>query len=143
MRIHLLAPHQRSIQNSPLLAIYEQNPNFGPSFFFSLLHFEMEPSSLLQRYRHDRRKLLDFILSSGLIKEIRTSSSGSTTSVSNINFDVLSADYVLHCIQSGKHPLSLSVSPPFFCREKTQEIICFDSEEIQLSRNIIEFLKLV
>jgi hypothetical protein len=55
---------------------------------------------LLQRYHHDRRKLLDFIVSSDLIKEIRTSS-GATALVSDINFDSLSADYVLLCIQSG------------------------------------------
>ncbi|KAI3727581.1 hypothetical protein L6452_16197 [Arctium lappa] len=51
-------------------------------------------SSLLQRYRNDRRNLLDFILSSGLITDVPTSSSGS-------DFDAISADYVLECIQSG------------------------------------------
>ncbi|KAA8522362.1 hypothetical protein F0562_013277 [Nyssa sinensis] len=58
----------------------------------------MEPS-LLQRYCRDRRNLLDFILSSGLIKEVR-SPSGPITSMSDIDFDVLSTDYVLQCIQS-------------------------------------------
>ncbi|XP_059645069.1 protein unc-13 homolog isoform X2 [Cornus florida] len=58
----------------------------------------MEPP-LLQGYRRDRRKLLEFILSSGLITEIRTPS-GLTTSISHIDIDLLSADYVLQCIQS-------------------------------------------
>ncbi|KAM7494210.1 hypothetical protein LguiB_028819 [Lonicera macranthoides] len=106
---------------SLLAAIFEQNPDFGPSFF-APLHVEMEPSSLLQRYRHDRRKLLDFILSSGLIKEIRTSSSGSTTSLSNINFDVLSADYVLHCIQSGG-VLDLSEATKKYTHESTYPVM--------------------
>ncbi|KAL6986195.1 hypothetical protein U1Q18_019563 [Sarracenia purpurea var. burkii] len=59
----------------------------------------MEPP-LLQRYRRDRRQLLSFILSSGLMKVVR-SSSGPTTSISDADIDVLSADYVLECIQSG------------------------------------------
>lgn len=61
----------------------------------------METNSLLQRYRNDRRNLLEFLLSCGLIKEIRTPS-GPTLSLSNINLDVISADYVLECVQSGK-----------------------------------------
>ncbi|KAD5316789.1 hypothetical protein E3N88_16735 [Mikania micrantha] len=52
-------------------------------------------SSLLHRYRHDRRKLLDFILSSGLITDVRSPSSY------DIDFDAISADYVLECVQSG------------------------------------------
>lgn len=54
----------------------------------------------LERCRRDRRQLLDYILSSGLIKEIRTPS-GPTTSHSNIDFDNLSADSVLESIRSG------------------------------------------
>ncbi|KAI3468779.1 hypothetical protein Pfo_025442 [Paulownia fortunei] len=55
---------------------------------------------LLRRYRSDRRKLLEFLLSSGLIKKV-TTPAGPTTSFSNIDFDSLSTDYVLECIQSG------------------------------------------
>ncbi|KAL3647194.1 hypothetical protein CASFOL_008162 [Castilleja foliolosa] len=54
---------------------------------------------LLSRYRSDRRKLMEFLLSSSLTKGIKTPA-GPTTSFSNINFDSLSADYVLECIQS-------------------------------------------
>ncbi|CAK7335469.1 unnamed protein product [Dovyalis caffra] len=57
-------------------------------------------ATLLQHYRRDRRKLLEFLLSSGLIKELRTPS-GPTNSLSNLNFDSLSADYILHCVKSG------------------------------------------
>lgn len=56
--------------------------------------------SLLERYRRDRRQLIQFLLSSGLIKEIRTSF-GPVTSLSNIDYDSLSADYILHCVKSG------------------------------------------
>lgn len=74
----------------------------------------MEVYSLLERYRLDRRKLLEFLLSSTLIREIRTPS-GIPASVSDINLDYLSTDYVLHCIQSGKLVFThLSQSPDFF-----------------------------
>lgn len=70
----------------------------------------MEQASLLQRYRRDRQKLLEFLLSSstGLVTELRTPS-GSTASLSNINFDALSVDYVLDCLASG---MLFSASPP-------------------------------
>ncbi|GKU95314.1 hypothetical protein SLEP1_g8689 [Rubroshorea leprosula] len=60
----------------------------------------MELDSLLQRYRRDRTKLLEFLLSSGLVKEIRTSS-GPTASVSDLDVDSISADYILQCLKSG------------------------------------------
>ncbi|GMP83849.1 hypothetical protein ACSBR2_035717 [Camellia fascicularis] len=61
----------------------------------------MEASqSLLQRNHSDRRQLLSFILSSGLIKELR-SPTGATSSVSDSDLELLSADYVLQCAQSG------------------------------------------
>ncbi|XP_060674146.1 protein unc-13 homolog isoform X3 [Ziziphus jujuba] len=65
----------------------------------------MDEASLLQRYRHDRRKLLEFIFSSGLVKELRTSSGTTTSDYSHFlcrsDFDTLSADYILHCLNSG------------------------------------------
>lgn len=61
----------------------------------------MESSNpLLRLYRDDRRKLLEFLLSSGLIREI-TTPAGLAASFSDIEFDHLSADYVLECIHSG------------------------------------------
>ncbi|KAL0329748.1 UNVERIFIED_CONTAM: protein unc-13 [Sesamum radiatum] len=49
---------------------------------------------LLRRYRSDRRKLLEFLMSSGLIGKI-TTPAGPITSFSNIDFDAISIDYVL------------------------------------------------
>ncbi|KAJ8762857.1 hypothetical protein K2173_022986 [Erythroxylum novogranatense] len=62
---------------------------------------KMERSTLLESYRHDRRKLIEFLLASGLIKELRTPS-GPADSLANIDFDRLSADYILECVKSGK-----------------------------------------
>ncbi|KAG2681254.1 hypothetical protein I3760_11G135700 [Carya illinoinensis] len=61
---------------------------------------EQPPSLLLQRYRGERRKLLEFLLSSGLIKELRTSA-GPIAALSDVDLDNISVDYVLHCIKSG------------------------------------------
>ncbi|KAK4389327.1 protein unc-13 [Sesamum angolense] len=55
---------------------------------------------LLRRYRSDRRKLLEFLMSSGLIGKI-TTPAGPITPFSNIDFDAISIDYVLECVQSG------------------------------------------
>ncbi|XP_038903224.1 protein unc-13 homolog isoform X2 [Benincasa hispida] len=60
----------------------------------------MGSSSLLQRYRRDRQKLLAFLLSSGLIRELRTPA-GPITNLSAVDLDSLSASYVLECIKSG------------------------------------------
>ncbi|XP_010434591.1 PREDICTED: uncharacterized protein LOC104718523 isoform X1 [Camelina sativa] len=56
--------------------------------------------SLLQRYRNDRRKLLEFLMSSGLVTELRSPSGSSASSLSP-DLDSLSADYVLDCVKSG------------------------------------------
>lgn len=61
---------------------------------------EEQPYLLLQRYRRDRRNLLEFLFSSSLIKELRTPA-GHVTSLSDLDFDNLSADYILHSIKSG------------------------------------------
>ncbi|KAM3687195.1 hypothetical protein ACJW31_10G059700 [Castanea mollissima] len=61
---------------------------------------EKQSYLLLQRYRRDRRNLLEFLFSSSLIKELRTPA-GHVTSISDLNFDNLSADYILHSIKSG------------------------------------------
>ncbi|KAK9716523.1 hypothetical protein RND81_06G239200 [Saponaria officinalis] len=51
-------------------------------------------SMMMELYKRDRRKLLEFLISSSnLIKP--------NSSISDINFDTLSADYVLNCIDSG------------------------------------------
>ncbi|RAL44398.1 hypothetical protein DM860_011675 [Cuscuta australis] len=83
----------------------------------------MDGASLLQRYRRDRRKLLEFLLSSGLIKEIRTPAGSST--VSNLNLDALSIDYVLECIQSSR-VVDVSVASKRY-REELQQPITMQS----------------
>ncbi|CAN6972513.1 unnamed protein product, partial [Brassica rapa subsp. trilocularis] len=66
---------------------------------FSFLSARM--NSLLERYRNDRRKLMEFLMSSGLVKELRSPSGSSSTSLSPADLDALSADYVLDCVKSG------------------------------------------
>ncbi|KAI5655545.1 hypothetical protein M9H77_32732 [Catharanthus roseus] len=82
----------------------------------------MDASSLLEFYRSDRRKLLEFLLSSGLIKEIRTASGSSTTSLSSINLDYISTDYVLQSIQSGG-VLDIALATKRYYEESVQPIM--------------------
>lgn len=58
---------------------------------------EIEPFLLLQRYRRDRRRLLEFVISSVLQRD----SSGDPFDFSTVDLDTLSVDYVLECAQSG------------------------------------------
>ncbi|GER43304.1 hypothetical protein STAS_20150 [Striga asiatica] len=80
------------------------------------------PSPLLRRYRSDRRKLLEFLLSSTLVSGIKTPA-GPTTSFSNINFDSLSADYLLECIQSGR-VFDVSEATKRYYDESSHPIMC-------------------
>ncbi|XP_038982553.1 protein unc-13 homolog isoform X9 [Phoenix dactylifera] len=57
----------------------------------------METLFLLQRHRRDRRKLLEFILSAGLIR----TPSGDSLDLSDVDLDTISVDYVLECVKSG------------------------------------------
>ncbi|URD81413.1 hypothetical protein MUK42_00819 [Musa troglodytarum] len=52
----------------------------------------MESSLLLQRYRSDRRKLLELLVSTNLLP---------APALASLDLDTISADYVLECIQSG------------------------------------------
>ncbi|GLJ55952.1 hypothetical protein SUGI_1201130 [Cryptomeria japonica] len=54
---------------------------------------------LLQRYRRDRRELLRFILSAGIIEKIVTQPG--TVSLDDVDFDKLSVDYVVECAKKG------------------------------------------
>lgn len=53
----------------------------------------------LQRYRRDRRVLLDFILSSSLIKKVVMPPGA--VSLDDIDLDQVSVDYVLNCVKKG------------------------------------------
>ena len=55
---------------------------------------------LLQRYRRDRRTLLDFILSGSLIKKV-IMPPGAVT-LDDVDLDQVSVDYVLNCTKKGE-----------------------------------------
>jgi len=54
---------------------------------------------LLQRYRRDRRVLLDFILSGSLIKKV-VMPPGAVT-LDDVDLDQVSVDYVLNCAKKS------------------------------------------
>ncbi|XP_019056334.1 PREDICTED: uncharacterized protein LOC104799323 isoform X2 [Tarenaya hassleriana] len=54
---------------------------------------------ILQRYRRDRRKLLDFIMSGSLIKKV-VMPPGAVT-LDDVDLDQVSVDYVLNCAKKG------------------------------------------
>lgn len=86
-----------------LLHSQEQRPNGEEKFLRALgilrvySQERMETLSLLQRHRRDRRKLLEFILSTGLIR----TPSGDSLDLSAVDLDAISVDYVLECLESG------------------------------------------
>ena len=59
---------------------------------------------LLQRYRRDRRILLDFLLSGSLIKKV-VMPPGAVT-LDDVDLDQVSVDYVLNCAKKGCWPCS-------------------------------------
>lgn len=62
---------------------------------------------LLQRYRRDRRVLLDFILSGSLIKKV-VMPPGAVT-LDDVDLDQVSIDYVLSCIKKGLFGAKISL----------------------------------
>lgn len=54
---------------------------------------------LVQKYRRDRRILLDFILSGSLIKKV-VMPPGAVT-LDDVDLDQVSVDYVLNCAKKG------------------------------------------
>lgn len=58
---------------------------------------------LLQRYRRDRRILLDFVLSGSLVKKV-VMPPGAVT-LDDVDLDQVSVDYVLNCAKKGGWPL--------------------------------------
>lgn len=65
-------------------------------FDFSNRENEIE---LVQRYRRDRRVLLDFILSGSLIKKVVMPPGA--VSLDDVDLDQISVDYVLNCAKKG------------------------------------------
>lgn len=67
---------------------------FDPMFFC-----REDPVEVLQRFRRDRRILLDFILSGSLIKKV-IMPPGAVT-LDDVDLDQVSVDYVLGCAKKG------------------------------------------
>ncbi|GFP93431.1 hypothetical protein PHJA_001487500 [Phtheirospermum japonicum] len=65
---------------------------------------------LLQRYRRDRRVLLDFILSGSLIKKVVMPPGA--VSLDDVDLDQVSVDYVLNCAKKGSPPRRAPPSAP-------------------------------
>lgn len=61
--------------------------------------FREDALELLQRYRRDRRVLLDFILSGSLIKKVIMPPGAIT--LDDVDLDQVSVDYVLGCAKKG------------------------------------------
>lgn len=55
---------------------------------------------LLQRYRRDRRVLLDFLLSGSLIKKVIMPPGA--VSLDDVDLDQVSVDFVLDCAKKGQ-----------------------------------------
>lgn len=64
------------------------------------IDFRENAIDLLQRYRRDRRTLLDFILSGSLIKKV-IMPPGAVT-LDDVDLDQVSVDYVLNCAKKGE-----------------------------------------
>lgn len=68
---------------------------------------------LLQRFRRDRRILLDFVLAGSLIKKV-IMPPGAVT-LDDVDLDQVSVDYVLNCAKKGCFLLSFVLSPSSSC----------------------------
>lgn len=80
------------------------------------MNFRENAIDLLQRYRRDRRVLLDFILSGSLIKKV-VIPPGAVT-LDDVDLDQVSVDYVLNCAKKSEFKLVLLwclLSCFFFC----------------------------
>lgn len=64
------------------------------------MNFRENAIDLLQRYRRDRRVLLDFILSGSLIKKVAMPPGAVT--LDDVDLDQVSVDYVLNCAKKGE-----------------------------------------
>lgn len=66
--------------------------------YYFLLYRE-NAVEVLQRYRRDRRKLLDFMLAGSLIKKV-IMPPGAVT-LDDVDLDQVSVDYVINCAKKG------------------------------------------
>lgn len=63
------------------------------------LNYRENEVELLQRYRRDRRVLLDFILAGSLIKKVVMPPGA--VSLDDVDLDQVSVDYVINCAKKG------------------------------------------
>ena len=68
---------------------------------------------LLQKFRRDRRILLDFILSGSLIK-IVVMPPGAVT-LDDVDLDQVSVDYVLNCAKKGRDIFTFMIRSTDYC----------------------------
>lgn len=66
----------------------------------NVIYFRENFVELLQRYRRDRRVLLDFLLSGSLIKKVIMPPGA--ISLDDVDLDQVSVDYVLGCAKKGQ-----------------------------------------
>ena len=66
---------------------------------YDMSKYREDAVEVLQRYRRDRRILLDFILSGSLIKKVAMPPGAVT--LDDVDLDQVSVDYVLNCAKKG------------------------------------------
>lgn len=74
----------------------------------NLLYFEFRSTELelLQRYRRDRRELLNFLLAASVIKKVIMPPGA--VSYDDIDLDQISVDYILECARKSKEHLEFA-----------------------------------
>lgn len=85
-----------------VFVFFQINLYISPVFFFFKFMFDEireNALELLQRYRRDRRVLLDYMLSGSLIKKV-VMPPGAVT-LDDVDLDQVSVDYVLNCVKKG------------------------------------------
>jgi hypothetical protein len=66
---------------------------------YDMSKYREDAVEVLQRYRRDRRILLDFILSGSLIKKVAMPPGAVT--LDDVDLDQVSVEYVLNCAKKG------------------------------------------
>lgn len=103
------------------------------------MNFRENAIDLLQRYRRDRRVLLDFILSGSLIKKV-VMPPGAVT-LDDVDLDQVSIDYVLNCAKKSEFNLvpMCCLSSFFFCFPCIHYILLYTGEMLELSEAIRDY----
>lgn len=81
------------------LHYYHTNLRFPLVLTLGSIRCRESAVEILQRYRRDRRKLLDFMLAGSLIKKV-IMPPGAVT-LDDVDLDQVSVDYVINCAKKG------------------------------------------